>query len=110
MAQEHVRTFRQELIKAQEESRAIWSDNFMHKFGNPHTLVMSSKERMELEFKHANTGNISLLENTSFYRVRKKLNEFEDGERLLVIDRRTRSMRNEVPEDEETTEAAQLDR
>jgi hypothetical protein len=98
--EEHHRTLREELFKAQEESKAIWSKRFMAKYGNPHMLVMDSKRYQEIQHGQDERITQTMCDTTSYFRVRKKLNQYEHGMRVLVIDRSARSMRNEVPEDE----------
>lgn len=97
---DHDRTLREELFKAQEESKAIWSKRFMGKYGNPHLLVMDSRRQAEIQHGQEEKITKNMCDTTSYFRVRKKLNQFEHGMRVLVIDRSARSLRNEIPEDE----------
>jgi hypothetical protein len=88
-----------------EETRAIWSQRFMRRYGNPLLMVLSQKERGNISSKIPKLS-LSEIEMTNVFQVRKKLNVLEDAPRLFIIDvaRRCIENRTVVEQDEKEQE------
>jgi len=80
-----------------EENKAIWSLRFMKRYGNPTLLVLDPKQRMKILEDQAKPISQSEIESTTVFAVRKRLNVFEDGPRLLIIDIVKHCIVNELP-------------
>ena len=75
-------------IHTQEESKAIWSERFIKKYGNPHLMVMDPKDQLKIILSQKRRGVSSAYASSlASFRVIKRLNAMEDGERVLVIDK-----------------------
>jgi hypothetical protein len=92
-------------IESIEETRAIWSQRFMRRYGNPLLMVLSQKERSQVVSSKNQRISASEAEMAHMFHVRKKLNVLEDGPRLFIIDIARRCIENRTVVEEQEKDA-----
>ena len=88
----------QRQLQSMEETRAIWSQRFMTRYGNPVYLVLPMKQRVSLMEGTDRPITQATLDQTFTFPVRKRLNILADGPRVFHLDLVKHCLHNFLPD------------